>query len=189
MYGRPPRFAYGGGAPPPQQQQQPTLGANFNYNEFLQKPSDIQNLNNMFFNPNTSFNPNNFPFQSQNFQADNGNYQHQNPVNYFQGFPQPQFMRPNDKEALEKIDREVVKARRDILASGDNVSAWKVSQAVCLALKVDSWESLGFQMQQVPSLHDLIVTEGKVKVLNFFFSFFFFWLSNDLVLATGYMEK
>lgn len=172
MYGRPPRYAYGGGAPPPppppppQQQQPPTAGANFNFNEFLQKPNDLQNLNNMFFNPN------NFPFQSQNFQADNGNYQHQNPVNYFQGFPQPQFTRPNGKEALEKIDREVVKARRDILASGDNVSAWKVSQAVCLALKVDSWESLGFQMQQVPSLHDLIVTEGKVKVLNLFFFFF-----------------
>lgn len=71
-------------------------------------------------------------------------------------------MRPNGKEALGRIDTEVVKARRDILASGDNVSAWKVSQAVCLALKVDS-ESLGFQMQQVPSLHDLIVTEGKTN--------------------------
>lgn len=54
------------------------------------------------------------------------------------------------------------KARQDLLAAGESVSAWKVSQAVLVTLQVDSWDSLGLRMQEVPSLHRLILTEGKV---------------------------
>ncbi|KAF5736629.1 hypothetical protein HS088_TW14G00776 [Tripterygium wilfordii] len=67
------------------------------------------------------------------------------------------------KEVLERIDRAVMKARLNLLASKENVSAWNVSQAALVALQVDSWNSLGFQMQEIPSLHQLIVTEGKIN--------------------------
>jgi hypothetical protein len=66
-------------------------------------------------------------------------------------------------EGLEKVDRAVAKARLDLLAAGECASAWKVSQAALLILQSDSWESVGFQMQQIPSLHLLLVTEGKIN--------------------------
>ncbi|KAA8548393.1 hypothetical protein F0562_000077 [Nyssa sinensis] len=69
--------------------------------------------------------------------------------------------RPN--EALERIDGAVLKAHHDLLTAGESVSSWKVSQSALLILQSDSWDSLGFQMQQVPSLHRLIVTEGKIN--------------------------
>ena len=47
------------------------------------------------------------------------------------------------------------------------MTAWKVSQAALLMLKADSWESLGFQMQQVPSLYHLMAIEGKVVIYDF----------------------
>ncbi|KAM7485838.1 hypothetical protein LguiA_001847 [Lonicera macranthoides] len=90
--------------------------------------------------------PTNFPVQNRNFWPNQ--------------FPYPLW--PN-VEVLEMIDRAVVKARLNLLAAGENASAWKVSQAALLILKVDSWELLGVQMQQVPSLHRLIVTEGKIN--------------------------
>ncbi|KAL9142499.1 hypothetical protein ABFS82_14G173500 [Erythranthe guttata] len=65
--------------------------------------------------------------------------------------------------ALERIERAVVKSQTDILAKGENVSAWKVSQAALLTLQAYSWDSLGFPMQQVPSLFRIMVIEGKVN--------------------------
>lgn len=44
------------------------------------------------------------------------------------------------------------------------MSSWKVVQSALLSLKVDSWGALGFQMQDVPTLYRLMVTEGKVSV-------------------------
>ncbi|KAF2299960.1 hypothetical protein GH714_006425 [Hevea brasiliensis] len=67
------------------------------------------------------------------------------------------------KELLERVDRAAEKAWQDLLAAGESVSAWKVSQAALVTLQVDSWDSLGFRMQEVPSLHRLILTEGKVN--------------------------
>ncbi|KAJ9182462.1 hypothetical protein P3X46_006457 [Hevea brasiliensis] len=67
------------------------------------------------------------------------------------------------KETLERVDRAAEKAWQDLLAAGESVSAWKVSQAALVTLQVDSWDSLGFRMQEVPSLHRLILTEGKVN--------------------------
>ncbi|CAH9091450.1 unnamed protein product, partial [Cuscuta epithymum] len=84
-----------------------------------------------------------FPFQDPNFQF------HSQPT------------RPVG--AIEMIDKAVLKARREIIAAGDSVSAWKVSQAALVILQADTWDSLGFQMQQVPSLHRLILTEGKIN--------------------------
>ncbi|KAL9667858.1 hypothetical protein QQ045_002227 [Rhodiola kirilowii] len=49
------------------------------------------------------------------------------------------------------------------VAAGDSVSSWKVSEAVLLKLHVQSWSSLGFQMQDVPSLNQLIAIEGKIN--------------------------
>ncbi|WMV48292.1 hypothetical protein MTR67_041677 [Solanum verrucosum] len=71
--------------------------------------------------------------------------------------------RSSHGEVVERVDRAVIKARRDLLEAGENVSAWKVSQAALVMLKVDSWDSLGIRMQQVPSLFQLIVTDGKIN--------------------------
>lgn len=43
------------------------------------------------------------------------------------------------------------------------MSAWKVSQAALVMLNADSWDSLGLRMQQVPSLFQLLVTDGKIN--------------------------
>lgn len=64
---------------------------------------------------------------------------------------------------LEKVDSAAVKARDDIVHAGDSVSAWKVSQAVLVQLKVDSWSSLGFHLLDVPSIRHLTAIEGKVN--------------------------
>ncbi|KAM7488865.1 hypothetical protein LguiB_026349 [Lonicera macranthoides] len=105
----------------------------------LQSPPPINNLTN-------------FPVLNRNLRSNQ--------------FPTPP--RPN-VEVLERINRAVVKARLDLLAAKENVSAWKVSQAALLILKVDSWESLGFQMQEVHSLHQLIAIEGKVSFFHYIF--------------------
>lgn len=67
-----------------------------------------------------------------------------------------------NKEVIERIDKAVIKARKDLVEAGKNVSAWKVSQAALVILNADTWDSLGFKVQEVPSLQSLIVTEGKV---------------------------
>ncbi|XP_050285650.1 protein NO VEIN-LIKE-like [Quercus robur] len=64
---------------------------------------------------------------------------------------------------MEKVDRAVTNARRNIIAAGESVTAWKVSQDTLLILNLDSWSSLGFPMQEVPSLHRLMLTEGKIN--------------------------
>ncbi|XP_035841835.1 protein NO VEIN isoform X2 [Helianthus annuus] len=64
---------------------------------------------------------------------------------------------------VEKIDKAVVKARHELIAAGENVSALKVSQGVLVVLQADSWDSLGLQIQQVPSLYRLMVIEGKIN--------------------------
>ncbi|KAI6681749.1 hypothetical protein NL676_035630 [Syzygium grande] len=64
-------------------------------------------------------------------------------------------------EWLDRIDWAVAKARRDLHLARVSVSSWKVSQAAVLALQVESWSSLGFSMQQVPSLQRLMALEGK----------------------------
>ncbi|KAL4625776.1 hypothetical protein ACB092_05G048600 [Castanea dentata] len=64
---------------------------------------------------------------------------------------------------MEKVDRAVTNARHNIIAIGESVTAWKVSQDALLNLNLESWTSLGFPMQEVPSLHRLMLTEGKIN--------------------------
>lgn len=138
MYGQPPRFNHG--LPPPPQ---------FNP-VFPQNPNFLPPHLNQFL-PNPNF-PANFPFQSPNFQFQNPNFPIQK--------PDGPVVNPN--EVLEMVDRAVEKARGDLVCAGDSVSTWKVRQAALVILKTDSWDSFGFQMQEVPSLYRLMVTEGKV---------------------------
>ncbi|CAI8618591.1 unnamed protein product [Vicia faba] len=72
-------------------------------------------------------------------------------------------LQQNPKQAIAMAENASSKACRDILAAGDSVSAWKVSQKALLTLQVDSLNSLGIKMQQVPTLHRLMLTEGKVN--------------------------
>ncbi|WCJ33174.1 Histidine kinase- DNA gyrase B- and HSP90-like ATPase family protein [Euphorbia peplus] len=67
------------------------------------------------------------------------------------------------QEMIGRVDKAVEKAWGDLIGSGESVSTWKVSQAALMALKVESWDSLGFRMQEVPSLHRLILVEGKIN--------------------------
>ncbi|RWR75853.1 DUF3883 domain-containing protein [Cinnamomum micranthum f. kanehirae] len=93
----------------------------------------------------------------------------QNPFIQNPGFhppPSPQ-IRPtppnNREETLEKIERAVGNVNRDLLAAGEGISAYKVSQSALLALEADSFGSLGFQLQEIPSLYRLIAIESKVN--------------------------
>lgn len=110
----------------------------------------------------------NYPHQSPNF-----------PIQQNPNFPIQNhgFTSQNRDELLKTIDSAVAKAHRDTIAAGVSVSAWRVSQSALSILQVDSWSSLGFQMQDVPSLRRIINTEGKVSLkynsLDAFFHFLF----------------
>jgi hypothetical protein len=54
-------------------------------------------------------------------------------------------------------------AQEELVKNGEGVTGWNVAQAVLVALKVDSWGSLGIQLQDVPLLRDLFIIEGKVS--------------------------
>ncbi|KAK7400096.1 hypothetical protein VNO78_11296 [Psophocarpus tetragonolobus] len=147
MQGHP--FPFRGGHPQP-----PPPNPNNNHNFYFQSPPlPTPNNNNFYFQspllpnvPNPFFHPPppppppppSFPFPSTT---------------------QP----PNPKLAIDHADRAVASACRSLLAAGESVSAWKVSQDVLLTLQVDSWNSLGIKMQQVPSLHHLMFIEAKVN--------------------------
>lgn len=138
----------------------------------------VQNSNLLLQNSNFLHPSLNLPVQYPNFHVQDPNlFQIQGlnvPVqNSIQNSPRPP--RPlsdgvatsqrdlqNPNMLLERIDRSAVKARRYLIAARESVSSWKVSQAVVSELQVDSWSSLGFQMQEVPSLQRLMVIEGKV---------------------------
>ena len=167
MYGhhrhRPPAAGGGSGrgGAVPQPQALPPTPYHFipNVNPYFQNHAFQANLTLPYHqNPN-------MPVQNPGFPLLNPSFSIQSPN--FTGF-RPQPPRQN-KEVLDRVDGAVVKARRDLIAAGESVSAWKVSQSALLALQVDSWQSLGFQMQEVPSLHSLIVMEGKV--MRFFLLF------------------
>ncbi|KAK1385201.1 Sacsin [Heracleum sosnowskyi] len=146
MYGQPPRFTRrpaGGRGPASPPQHNPLYPQSPNY--YLPNPNLAPPLNQFIQTPN-------FHFQNPNFSIPTPSF----PVRS----PNP---RPRSNEALDRIDRAALKARAELLAAGESVTAWKVSQAALLTLKAESWESLGFQMQQVPSLYRLMVIEGKVN--------------------------
>ncbi|KAI0489261.1 hypothetical protein KFK09_029103 [Dendrobium nobile] len=67
--------------------------------------------------------------------------------------------------SLEAVESEAARVHKDLVAAGENVSVWRVSQSVLVKLKVDSWSSLGFHIQDVPTLQRLLLIEGKVNAL------------------------
>ncbi|KAI6695798.1 hypothetical protein NL676_023508 [Syzygium grande] len=175
MYGQPPRSRPSGGGrgrgqpppPPPRQHQQ----------QVQRQPAPmpnplLQNPNFYFQNPALQLIHQSMAIANQipSYPMQNAAFPVQNP-----SFPQPQQLPsvapwpqvrpqvPSRKELVERTERAVTKAWRELVGAGESVSAWKVSQAALLALRVDSWSSLGFQMQEVPALHRLMSTEGKMN--------------------------
>ncbi|XP_061994244.1 protein NO VEIN isoform X1 [Rosa rugosa] len=129
-----------------------------NPNLSLQNPLNLY----MYLSNLASFTPHYHPpFPPNNFSIQNPSFA---PKHFSNSafHPQAQASSQNSKEQLERIDRAVEKARSDLIAAGESVSAWKVSQSTIRILEVDCWSSLGFQMQQVPSLHRLMLTQGKI---------------------------
>ncbi|KVH90985.1 protein of unknown function DUF3883 [Cynara cardunculus var. scolymus] len=66
-------------------------------------------------------------------------------------------------QVIVRIDGAAVKAHSDLLAAGESISAWRVAQSTLVILKAASLESLGFHMQNVPSLNRLMLTEAKIN--------------------------
>ncbi|TYI36077.1 hypothetical protein ES332_A03G117400v1 [Gossypium tomentosum] len=67
------------------------------------------------------------------------------------------------KEVQERANHAVNQAWRELIATGNSVTAWKVSEAALVALQADSWSSLGLDMQGIPSLQRLMAIEGRVN--------------------------
>lgn len=87
----------------------------------------------------------------------------------------PQAVNPcgkSQQDLLGRAEAALEKAHCELLAAGESVSAWKVSQSALVSLQVDSWASLGFQFQDIPYLRRLVVTEGKVRASSSCLPFF-----------------
>ncbi|XBH73605.1 hypothetical protein VPH35_100688 [Triticum aestivum] len=70
---------------------------------------------------------------------------------------------PRNPAALERAQAAATKARDELTHAGQGVTGWKVAQAALVALKADSWGSLGVQLHDVPVLRELFSIEGKVN--------------------------
>ncbi|CAI9290486.1 unnamed protein product [Lactuca saligna] len=176
MYGQPPPFSHRGGGrgqPPPQQQAQPHMNPNYllNNNYYLQPPNFPMFPNFPVENPNIHTQNLNLPIENPNFHMQNHNFSIENPSFHMQNHSfTPHNQLSNNRViphngTMEKIDKAVVKARRELIVAGENVSALKVSQAALVILQADSWDSLGVQMQHVPCLYRLMLIEGKINAL------------------------
>ncbi|KAG2314534.1 hypothetical protein Bca52824_017656 [Brassica carinata] len=71
--------------------------------------------------------------------------------------------KPKRKVEVMRIDKAVNKTRKAVIAAGESVSSTRVSRSVLEELQADSWRTLGVQMQDVPSLRQLMALEGKVN--------------------------
>ncbi|KFK36266.1 hypothetical protein AALP_AA4G099800 [Arabis alpina] len=71
--------------------------------------------------------------------------------------------KPKRKVEVMRIDKAVNKTRKSVVAAGESVSSTRVSRTVLEELQADSWRSLGVQMQDVPSLRQLMALEGKIN--------------------------
>ncbi|MED6130773.1 hypothetical protein PIB30_003794 [Stylosanthes scabra] len=156
MYGHQPHYNGGGAGnrprhPAPHHPQNVAVGFQ-NPNSFPPYGSQRPNANGA--PPWRGFTPQQLP------QTQNPNFPIQNAIGFAPQWPQT----PNPKQAIiEQLDRAAANACRELLAAGECVSAWIVSQKALLALQVDSWNTVGIKMQQVPSLHRLMMIEGKVN--------------------------
>lgn len=71
-----------------------------------------------------------------------------------------------------RVDKAVNKTRKAVIAAGESVSSTRVSRSVLEELQADSWRTLGVQMQDVPSLRQLMALEGKVSLTMLLLLFF-----------------
>ncbi|XP_026400875.1 uncharacterized protein LOC113296763 [Papaver somniferum] len=90
-------------------------------------------------------------------------FNRQNPYIRNPNFPIQQHPNTNPTTSLYIIESAVKNSHDNLLAIGDTVTAWGVSQAALIYLQVDSWASLGFQIHQIPSLKLLMKTEARVN--------------------------
>ncbi|KZV48452.1 hypothetical protein F511_18258 [Dorcoceras hygrometricum] len=172
MYGQPPSFRPDGSgrgvAQQPQQRQQLQMNPNLYPNpNFFIDPRFSPHLN-PFITPvplppiHQQVPRHNFPVPPNstaiNLQPPS---QQLNPIDRDNISKLPQQKSEMQKDLIGKLDKAVTRVRHELLSSNKNVSSWEVSQAALLMVKAESWESLGFQMQQVPSLNRLLETEGK----------------------------
>ncbi|KAI7727548.1 hypothetical protein M8C21_003852, partial [Ambrosia artemisiifolia] len=70
---------------------------------------------------------------------------------------------PAVTKKIAMMESAVVKAHSDLLAAGETVASWRVAEAALLTLNAVSFESMGFHMQNVPSLNRLMLTEAKIN--------------------------
>ncbi|CAF2106754.1 unnamed protein product [Brassica napus] len=75
----------------------------------------------------------------------------------------PSSKQPKRKVEVMRIDKAVNETRKAVIAAGESVSSTRVSRSVLEELQADSWRTLGVQMQDVPSLRQLMALEGKVN--------------------------
>ncbi|KAI3925956.1 hypothetical protein MKW98_028092 [Papaver atlanticum] len=147
MYGSNPNLwpPYGGapGLPP-----QFTINPDF----FNQNPHLLTHP----FSSSSSSVPLNFCFNRQNPFIRNPNF----PI---QQHPNTNLTSSNPDKTLDRIESAVKNSHENLLAIGDTITAWGVSQAALVYLQVDSWASLGFQIYQIPSLSLLMSTEARVN--------------------------
>ncbi|CAH2038586.1 unnamed protein product [Thlaspi arvense] len=68
--------------------------------------------------------------------------------------------KPRRDVQVMRIDKAVIEKRKSLVASGESVSSTRVSQSVLAQLQADSF---GVQMQDVPSLRQLMALEGKIN--------------------------
>lgn len=75
--------------------------------------------------------------------------------------------KPKHKVEVMRINKAVINTRKSMIAAGESVSSTRVSRSVLEELEADSWRSMGVQMQDVPSLRQLMALEGKVRLIFF----------------------
>lgn len=66
-------------------------------------------------------------------------------------------------ERTARAEKAAKTAYQELLAGGQGVTLWKVTQSVLQVLKADSLESLGLRLHDVPCLRKLLFLEGKVN--------------------------
>ncbi|KAJ8760099.1 hypothetical protein K2173_010955 [Erythroxylum novogranatense] len=144
----------------------PSQNANF----AVQNPHlPPQNANFAVQNPHLPPQNANFTAQNPHLPPQNANFTVQNPDVRQARIQKPQNLNPSSstpvapKRTVEAIDKVTEMAWNKLVAAGGSVSAWEVGQAAATALQVESWSELGFRMQEVPSVRQLIAIEGEIN--------------------------
>lgn len=144
-------------------------------------PPQMQFPDAPYLNHNVPFfqtHPGFIPYQNVNFPMQNTGFQFSPPSNFGLHFPQspnpgvrlrkastasqPESSTKKAGKDLSKINHAVATAHTNLLEAGESISAWKVVQSALSILQVDSWDSLGYRMQEISDLHRIMVREGKV---------------------------